>query len=312
MRWSLFPYKGSSPTTCSITPASSKKERACSFTPRPRRRVLGRPEMLALDHRACGTAGDVDSLTADVRGLVGDEEGDNVGDVLDAAEAPQGDVLGEPLLHVLHGYPDALGSFPGHLRLDPTRRHRVDVDIEPPELQGQRARHSLQTRLGRGVVDLPLVPQSHDRAGHHDLAVLLLDHVLLDGLGTQETALQVDVQNLVPVVLTHLEEEVVAQETGVVDQDVEPPEVVGDLVERRADLLEARYVARDRDRLLPGVLDGHHRVVTRLRGEVQDGDVGALLRQLYRLRCPNAPPGTSYNRHPSVESTHADHLTSRM
>src|SRR3712207_1567879 len=107
MRWPLFPYKYSPPTTCSITPASSKKERACSFTSRPGRRVLGRPEMQAgLDHRACGPAGDVDSLTADVRGLVGDEEGDDVGDVLDAAEAPQGDVLGEPLLHILHGYPE--------------------------------------------------------------------------------------------------------------------------------------------------------------------------------------------------------------
>jgi hypothetical protein len=78
-----------------------------------------------------------------------------------------------------------------------------------------------------------------------------------------------------------------------------------DLLERRPNLLGARHVARDRECLAPSVLDGHHRILPRLRGEIQDGNVGALLRQLYSLRRPDAPAGTCYDRHTPVELAHA-------
>src|SRR5829696_4407117 len=305
MRWSLFPYKGSSPTTCSITPASSKKERACSFTPRPRRRVLGRPEMLALDHRACGTAGDVDGLTADVRGLVGDEEGDNVGDVFHPAEAPQWDILGEPLLHLLHRHTNSFGGLLGHLGLDPAGCDRVDVDVEPPELQRERSGHRLQARLRRRVVKLSFIPQSDDRGGHYDLAVLLLDHVLLNRLGAQKAALHVHVEHRVPVLFAHPEQQVIPQEPRIVDQNVDPTEVVPNLLERRRDLLGVRYVAPDRDNLRTRGLDGLDCLPTGFLGEVQNRDVGPVLCQPYRFRGPDAPGSAGYHRYPSVESAHA-------
>src|SRR3712207_7738199 len=61
------------------------------------------------------------------------------------------------------------------------------------------------TTLFRSVVGLPLVTQRNDGARHHDLAVPLIDHVLLRCLGTEEAALEVHVEHLVPVVLAQLE-----------------------------------------------------------------------------------------------------------
>src|SRR5918997_3802058 len=261
--------------------------------------------LTALNDRARRAAGDVERLPADVRGLIGAEEGDDVRDIFGATEAPQRDVLGEALLHILHRDAYALGGLLGHLRLDPTGSHRVNVDVEPPKLQRERPRHGLQTSLGRGVVELPLVAQGDDGGGHDDLAILLLDHVLLNGLGTQKATLEVDVQDLIPVVLAHLKEQVVSQQSCVVDQDVDPTEVVVHLLERRPDLLGTRHVARDREPLAPGILDGHHRILPRLRGEIQDGNVGTLLRQLYSLRRPDAPAGSGYDRYPSIELAHA-------
>src|SRR5215204_577154 len=101
--------------------------------------------------------GDVDGLAADIGGLVRAEEGDDVGDVFDTPKASQRDVLGEALLHVLHRNAYTLGGLLGHLRLDPTRCHRVHIDVEPPKLQRERPRHRLQTGLCRGVVELTLV-----------------------------------------------------------------------------------------------------------------------------------------------------------
>jgi NADPH:quinone reductase-like Zn-dependent oxidoreductase len=46
-----------------------------------------------------------------------------------------------------------------------------------------------------------------------------------------------NVEDLIPVVLRHLEEQVVPQKPRVIDQDVDAPEPVRDLLERRPDLL---------------------------------------------------------------------------
>src|SRR5215210_2803626 len=93
---------------------------------------------LALNHRTRGTAGYVDGLAADVGSLVGDEEGHDVGNVLYPPETLERDVLREPLLHLLHRHPDALCGLLGHLRLYPTGRNRVDVDVEPAQFKRQR------------------------------------------------------------------------------------------------------------------------------------------------------------------------------
>src|SRR5215210_605124 len=111
-----------------------------------------------------------------------------------------------------------------------------------------------------------------------------------------------DVEDRVPVLLAHLEGEVVPQDPGVVDQDVDPPEAVGYLLEGRLDLLRAGDVAGYRERLGPRRLYRFHRLPSRLRREVHHRDVGTLLRNPDRLSRPYAPRRTRHDRHPSAES----------
>src|SRR5215207_4335968 len=112
------------------------------------------------------------------------------------------------------------------------------------------------------------------------------------------------VQNRVPVLLAHLEGQVVPQNPSVVDQDVDPPEAVRYLLEGRLDLLGAGNVARNRERLGP-------RRPSRLRREVHHRNVGTLLRKPDRLGCPDAPRRTRHDRYPPAESHRFTFLASR-
>src|SRR5918995_6518924 len=120
-----------------------------------------------------------------------------------------------------------------------------------------------------------------------------------------------DVEDRVPVLLAHLEGEVVAQDPCVVDQDVDPPEAVGYLLEGRLDLLRAGDVAGYRERLGPGRLYRFYRLPSRLRREVHHRNVGTLLRKPDRLGCPDAPRRTRHDRYPPAESHRFTFLASR-
>ena len=67
-------------------------------------------------------------------------------------------------------------------------------------------------------------------------------HVRLAGLGHQEGALEVHVHHGVPVVLGHLEDQVVADDAGVVDEHDRRPELVGDPGDAGLDLRGIRDV----------------------------------------------------------------------
>jgi hypothetical protein len=119
---------------------------------------------------------------------------------------------------VLERHPDALGRRRGHVGLDEPRRHRVRGHPEPTELDGEGLGEALEPRLGRGVVGLPAVALRRRRRQVDDPAVLLGRHVGLARAGHEEGALEVHRHHGVPVALGHLEDEVVADDAGVVDE----------------------------------------------------------------------------------------------
>ena len=113
---------------------------------------------------------------------------------------------------------DPLGSRLGHRRFDEPGCDGVGRDAERAELDRHRAGQPLQAGFRGRVVGLPAVAQRRGGRQEHDPAVLRFDHVLLGGLGEQESAAQVHLHDRRPVVVGHLEQHVVSDDAGVVHQ----------------------------------------------------------------------------------------------
>ena len=100
-------------------------------------------------------------------------------------------------------------------------RDAVDVDVEAAELDRERLRHRLDAGLRGRVVQLAAVAERRDRGDQHHLPAAVLGHVRLRRLGREERAAQVGGDHGVPVVVGHLVDEVVADDPGAGDEDVE-------------------------------------------------------------------------------------------
>ena len=108
----------------------------------------------------------------------------------------------------------------GHVGDDEAGRDGVGGDAELAELDGQGLGEALQTGLGRGVVGLAAVAQRRG-GGEVDDAAELRRPPCASGqaLAIRNAPLQVHVHDGVPVGLAHLEQQVVAEDARVVDQD---------------------------------------------------------------------------------------------
>ena len=69
-------------------------------------------------------------------------------------------------------------------------------------------------------------PRGRTRSEVDDPAESLLAHEDGGGLGGREVALEVDGDDLVPLLLAHVEDHAVAEDAGVVDEDVDAAELV--------------------------------------------------------------------------------------
>ena len=121
---------------------------------------------------------------------------------------------------------------PGHLG-GRDRHDRVDGDVRARQLQRPGTGHGDDAGLGGRVVGLPEVAALPGGRGDQDqpAAGALLAHADRGSTGAGERAAQVHVDDGVEVVVGHLPQHPVAQDAGVGDQDVEPPE----RVDRRGD-----------------------------------------------------------------------------
>jgi hypothetical protein len=189
-----------------------------------------------LKRAKASAAVDGPDLAGDVAGGVGGQEVHDAGDLLRAPQAPQRDLTADAV-------EDLLGHRLEHLRLDEARRDGVDgeADLVAVELvgllegerglPGQRRREAEEAGLRRGVVRLADVAGLPDDRGDVDNPPrTALDHVLQRGAGHEEGAREVDGQDLVPVLVGHLEDRLVGRDAGVVDEDVQAPVVIDDLL----------------------------------------------------------------------------------
>src|SRR3546814_1905802 len=110
---------------------------------------------------------------------------------------------------------------------------------------------------------LPISRLAVDRTDVDDAAPAALDHAGKAGLGHVEAAAEVDAHHVVPVVIAHPREGAVAGDAGVVDHDVDGPDLFG---HPRA-AVEARLMVAD------------------VRSEEHTSELQSLMRISYAVFC---------------------------
>src|SRR5664280_2789615 len=148
------------------------------------------------------------------------------------------------------------GDVLQHLGRDEAGCHRVHRDadavlLEPARpgedesgLLGEGLGQSEHARLGRGVVSLTNVPGlADDRGDEDDATGAAFNHVFQRRLSHVERAGQVHGNDLVPLLHRHLHRHLVHGDTGIVDQDVDPPVLVEHLLDHPAAVVWVGHVA---------------------------------------------------------------------
>ena len=165
----------------------------------------------------------------------------------------------------------------GHLGLDEPRRDGVGGDAELAELDGECLGEALEPGLGCGVVGLAAVAERGGARQVDDATPARLGHVALHGARHEEGTAQVDAHHRVPVDGGHLEEQVVADDAGVVDQDGRLAQLGGDSLDRGLDRLLVGDVDADRECPTAGLLDLRHDGLAGVLIEVEYGDRETVL-----------------------------------
>ena len=139
-----------------------------------------------------------------------------------------GDVVGG---HGLH--PTSRGHAGGQLGLDDGGQHHADVDPVRLELGAGGLAEADDGELRRRVGGAVGHRDASDRRGHvDDVAAPALDHAGRDGLGAEDDAVQVDVDDPPGHLVGLLEHRPERHDAGVVDEDVDRSDR-GDLLQER-------------------------------------------------------------------------------
>src|SRR3954470_21938660 len=155
----------------------------------------------------------------DEAAVLGAEEGDSAGDLVGAAQTADRDSRDDFLEHLGRDRRD-------HLGVDIAGRDRVDGDSGAGALLGERLGEAVDARFGGGVIDLAILAGlAVDRADVDDPAVFALAHPVPDRLGHVEAAAQIYVDDLVPGLAVHPLHGCVASDSGIVDEDVDRPQL---------------------------------------------------------------------------------------
>jgi hypothetical protein len=136
-----------------------------------------------------------------------------------------------------------------HLGVHVAGRDGVDRDALGRALLGQGLGEAVDAGLGGGVVDLAvLAGLAVDGADVDDAPEAALAHASMHRVSTVEAGAEVGVDDLVPLLVGHLVHGAVAGDAGVVDQDVDRPEVLLDLGDAGCDrvvVADVELVGRD-------------------------------------------------------------------
>jgi hypothetical protein len=165
-------------------------------------------------------------------------------------------------------------------------------------LDGQGLHQPDLGQLGRAVVGLAEVAvQARRGGGHDDAAVGLGAHDLPHRLGTDGGAHQVHVHHQSEIVHRHLGEALVAQDAGVVDQDVDPAPGLHRRIDHRLDRVHIGHRPGRRHRLTARRDDLVNHALRRRLGQIIDHDPRALRGQIQRVTAAQTPARTRHDRH---------------
>ena len=145
----------------------------------------------------------------------------------------------------------------GHLR-DGVGHDGVDEHVAADRLERERVREADDAGLGGRVVDQALDAVGVRRGDVDDAAVALLAHDVPRGLGDVEHRPEVHGDRRLDRALRQVLEQPRAQDAGVVDQDVDPAELLDRVGHDAPGVLAVRDVVHGRDRPAAGVLDLRH------------------------------------------------------
>src|SRR6478736_6536835 len=218
----------------SSTPWSRRSNRSCSYSENFTDCSLGSA------HREA--AADADGLAGDEGCLIRGEERDDVSHVDRLAESPERDRPGE-------GFPQLRPRERGEQRgVGRTWTDAVDPDLMACHLPGQRLGEGDDPALGRGVNGL--AGRAHPagvRAEVYHRSAAPFGHERQHRLAGVQHAVQVDGDRAVPVFRVGVDERAGLVPAGVVDQDIDAPELLDDPADHRLDALAIGDVGADRD-----------------------------------------------------------------
>ena len=150
-------------------------------------------------------------LPGDVGRLVACQKRHGGGHVLRPAQPPQQDLL----LQLRTGL---VRKRPGHVRVDKPGGHGVNAHPPPGQLLGSGLGHADNPRLAGRVVDLARVSHhAHDAGDVDDRARTLFEHLPPRMLEAIERAFEVDAHHGLKVLRSHLDEQPIAGDAGVVN-----------------------------------------------------------------------------------------------
>src|SRR5581483_10703488 len=180
------------------------------------------------------------------------------------------------------------------------RRDRVAGDAVAAEVAGDDAGEAGDASLRGAVVRLPgETAKPGDGREVDDAPVALLPHEDRGGLRRAVVPLQVHGDDVVPLLLAHVEDHPVAQDPGDVDQDVDASEVVERRLDQPLAALDRRDGVEIGYRLAAGGADfvrdlrrrpAARRAAIDVHAVVVDDDVRAFLRQQHRDAAADAAP----------------------
>src|SRR5690606_37602436 len=238
------------------------------------------------------SAVDRDHRAGNVAGLVGGEEADRGGDLLGGAEAAEGHGVAD-------GGPLVVVQRVGHVGGDGAGGDDVDGDVPGGELACERAGEAHEAGLRCRVVGLPGLAGGADDRGEEDDAAEAGPHHRLHGpAGGAERAGEVRVEHVGEVVVGHAQDEAVAGDARVGDEDLDRAELGLDLGERVVDLGGVAHVAGDAEQA---------RVVG-WGGAVGDGHLVARVGEGAGGGEPDAPVAAGDEDDASVGGGHGCHL----
>src|SRR6185436_11959962 len=226
--------------------------------------------------------------------FLGAQVDDQSGDFIGLAEAPERNLRQDLRVE------DFLGYRGNHLGADVTRRDGVHGDALARDLERERLGKAVDPGLGGGIVGLAestLLPV-HRRDVDHP-APAALDHAVHHLLGHVEARIEVGAHHRVPVGLGHLLERHVARDAGVVDQDVDHPDLGLDRVHLARAVVVVDHVHRESAEVVAAALHLFQpRSVFRIGGRIGDDHAVARVGHLGRDRFAEAAHASGHNGDP--------------